>query len=416
MSEETNDSEFDPFELSSNEPKPRAAAGRGLAWLAVLLALCASAGSGYLLWEDARKGGEVAGYTQKIDRMDADQAALRQAIAELDDRFVQPGQSPTAQQFGKLTRAVDELSIRVAAMDDWVLEAQGQRQTLESAMFELQQHVGTLTETVAALTIMRDTPLERLDMLEVDSLLRLATERLQIFGSLSAADQALALADQRLADMDDPMYLPVRQRIERARRALAEVEMPDRVAWEGRVAALQRQIPGWPLRGEADRNIPTASDEDAVGIWARLKRTLSGLVTVRRTVAGESDPLTTADQDYLRQGVWLQLEAARLAIMRNDPDAYQRSLARVGDTLENQFNVNVDSVKAARDEVESLATLELASELPDISAPWRQLRTLREAVQGTEAAAVEPARSDSGGPAEQDQNISDEAGNEEGAG
>jgi uroporphyrin-3 C-methyltransferase len=416
VSEETNDSEFDPFELSSDEPTPRAAAGRGLAWLAMLLALSAAAGSGYLLWKDVRMGGEVAGQTRTISRMDADQAALREAIADLDGRFVQPGQLPTAQQFGTLTRAVDELSARVAAMDDRVLEAQGQRQTLESAMFELQQQVGTLTETVAALTIMRDTPVERLDMLEVDSLLRLATERLQIFGNVSAADQALALADQRLADMDDPMYLPVRQRIERARRALAEVVMPDRVAWEGRVAALQRQVSGWPLRGEIDRNIPTVSDEDAVGIWARLKRTLSGLVTVRRTVADESDPLTAADQDYLRQGVWLQLEAARLAIMRSDPDAYQRSLARVGDTLESHFKLNVDSVKAAHEEVESLTTLELATELPDISAPWRQLRTLREAAQRTEPAAVEAARGDSSGPAEQRQNTSEDAGNEEGAG
>ena len=46
---------------------------------------------------------------------------------------------------------------------------------------------------------------------------------------------------------------------------------------------------------------------------------LSSLVTVRRRVRLKTSRLLSLDDmDYLRQGLWLQLESARLALMRND--------------------------------------------------------------------------------------------------
>ena len=61
--------------------------------------------------------------------------------------------------------------------------------------------------------------------------------------------------------------------------------------------------------------------EDA-GWWESFKQTLSSLVTVRRRVPEDRSMLTLEDKDYLRQGLWLQLESARLALMRNDSAVY----------------------------------------------------------------------------------------------
>jgi uroporphyrin-3 C-methyltransferase len=88
--------------------------------------------------------------------------------------------------------------------------------------------------------------------------------------------------------------------------------------------------------------------------------------------------LSLDDKDYLRQGLWLQLESARLALMRNDTSVYSGSLDRVNDTVEQFFQNGSSGVQALLLEVAALKQVNIAPEMPDISAPWTQLRQLRD--------------------------------------
>jgi len=101
-------------------------------------------------------------------------------------------------------------------------------------------------------------------------------------------------------------------------------------------------------------------------------------VTVRRRVSEEESLLSLEDKDYLRQGLWLQLESARLALMRNDAGVYASSLDRVEGTLEQFFKHGSPPVQALLNDVAAMKQLEIAPEMPNISAPWTQLRQLRD--------------------------------------
>jgi uroporphyrin-3 C-methyltransferase len=220
-----------------------------------------------------------------------------------------------------------------------------------------------------------DAPGE-LDVAEVDYLLRLANERLTLFGDTQAADRALALADSHLAAMDNPAYLVVRQEISAARRKLASVDAPDPVDVASRIDTLQEAIPGLPFRG-GEALDSGAAEADGSSWWERLKSTLAGLVTIRRSTAEENLELSLEDKDFVRQRLWMQLEAAHLALLRRDEDAFRDALTRARKTVATWFEPGSGAVQSFDGGLAELAGTSLRADLPDISGPWSTLRLLR---------------------------------------
>ena len=216
-----------------------------------------------------------------------------------------------------------------------------------------------------------------LDIAEIDFLLRTSSERLQLFADPVAADLALQAADVQIEALDDPMFLSVRQRIAAARQALAAVPELDRVQLISKITDLQSKVPGLPFRGEAVIQPEPELPEDA-GWWQSFKNSLSSLVTVRRRVPDDQSLLSLDDKDYLRQGLWLQFESARLALMRHDSEVFIGSLDRVDTTVEQFFENGSSEVQALLLGVTALKQIDIAPEMPDISGPWTQLRQLRD--------------------------------------
>jgi uroporphyrin-3 C-methyltransferase len=97
--------------------------------------------------------------------------------------------------------------------------------------------------------------------------------------------------------------------------------------------------------------------------------------------------LSLEDKDYLRQGLWLQFESARLALMRYDTDVYMGSLERVNETVEQFFHNDSSEVQVLLEELAALKQVNIAPEMPDISAPWTQLRQLRDSRRLLQSAA-----------------------------
>jgi uroporphyrin-3 C-methyltransferase len=132
-----------------------------------------------------------------------------------------------------------------------------------------------------------------------------------------------------------------------------------------------------PFRGEVEPQAQAELPDDA-GWWASFKHTMSSLVTVRRRVPEDQLLLSLEDKDYLRQGLWLQLESARLALMRNDAGGWNGSLDRLSDTVEQFFQGDSTAVQALLREITALKQVNIAPQMPDISAPWAKLRQLRD--------------------------------------
>jgi uroporphyrin-3 C-methyltransferase len=253
-------------------------------------------------------------------------------------------------------------------------------ESTEESLAEQEARLVAVESGLAALAVRGESPTRRLELEEVDYLLRTANERLQLFGDLASAERALELADAQLQAIDDPLYLPVRRAIAAARLSLEAVPRPDFVALNETLAAVQARIPALPFEGEVATG-PEAPDaaqpgDAEPGLWQRFKATLAGLVTVRRRGA-EEELISIEDKDYLRQGLWLQLETARLALMRRDEALYGEALQRAGDTLTGHFAADSAPVVALREQLADLRAVPLGAEYPDISAPWARLQRLR---------------------------------------
>lgn len=377
VSQADTEQEFDPFAA----PRRNRGGLAAVAWLALLVALLAAGLAGWEWWQ------QRVGQAMELDAR-AELAGLRAGQARLIERL--ETLEGLAGDFREQAGALRDLQAQAARLRADI-EAAATRsgtegrllQAIGASQDELRDRVAGLEAGLAAVAARSEAPETRIELTQVEYLLRTAAERLQLYRDRRSAEAALALADSQLRDLDDPAYLPVRRSIADALLALESVESPDLVALGAGLDRLQARIPALPFAGEetpatlppADPGAATPSEP---GIWARVKATLAGLVTVRRRVADEP-LLSLGDRDFLRQGLWLQIESARLALMREDAGAYRAALDRAGATLRQQFATGSDAVQQALATLEEMRAAELDTEVPDISAPLEQLRLLRSA-------------------------------------
>src|SRR5690606_31859057 len=141
--------------------------------------------------------------------------------------------------------------------------------------------------TLSARSAESDTELE---LEEIDYLLRMAQERLELFGDTRTADRALQLADQQVLAFDNPMFIALRREIAAARRALAAADVTGMVALGAELDGVQDSLSQLPFHGGTEQaGTPTAAAGATADLpgGERLKNTLSGPVTVRRVADAE---------------------------------------------------------------------------------------------------------------------------------
>ncbi len=360
--------EFDPFAAPAGKP-PRSGVFIGL--LALVLALAVGGWNGWLWWQERQAQGETAVVADSLQQLERGQAELLRAqqaqgarLATVEKLELESGLAQLDEALADARSVAGSDRARLASLEAQLLETRGLLDRLESR--------------VAALVVRGESPRQGLELAEVDYLLRSANERLRLYGDARSAAQALALADAQLGAMDDPVYLPVRQSIAAAVLALDAVQRPDMVALTEGLSSLQARIPGLPFPGEVSivtEAGPAVTEEQ--GIWARFTGAMSGLVTVRRE---QEDLLLVSleDKDTVRQALWLQLEAARLALLREDNAAYQSALERASGTLTRYFDVDSDTVTGFETSLGRLQAVSLAVAWPDISEPWTRLKSIRD--------------------------------------
>ncbi len=375
MSSPNEEPEFDPFAHDSRTGKSRRSS-TGVAWLALLLGLLAIASGAYQWWLDRAVNNAEQDRQLAIGSLQRSQSEFQQMLESYRSRLESVEQQDDSGAFAAIRTELRTIQTALAEAGLDSADDQAMFEAAQASMMGLQQRIDALETSVAALAVRGDTPGKRMDVAEVDYLLRLAAERLAMFADVRSADHALEIADSQLEALDDPLYLPVRRAISRSRQALQDHPALDVLQISARIAALQSSIPALPLVGETALE-PVAETTVDAGLWQRIKSALSPLVKVRRRVDVDQ-VLSLEDKDFLRQGLWLQLESARLALMRNDAEAWEWSLTRAHDNLKDRFENTAEAVRAAMVEVGQLIKVALVQQLPDISAPWSQLRLLRE--------------------------------------
>lgn len=394
MSSEISQVETDALEpLESGEDeqpgKPRRR-GSFAAALAFLFALAALAGTAWMWWQDQSSAGqqEERVFTE-IARLESSDSELGLKLQQLGDEVKSLGAADDGAKFAALESQLASNRAQLQQAERAIREQTALMQSLQAMTDAMRDRLLAAEAALSAVSTRSVAAGAELDVAEVDYLLRLANERLQLFADPEAADQALAVADQHLAALDNPAFYGVRQEISVARQALAAVDIPDYLEVAEELDAVQAEIPGLPFPGDPAQ--PPAEATDAGdGWWAKLKGVFASLVTVRRSAGEGEGRISLEDKDYVRQRVWLQLEIAHLALMRRDQAAFRGAVERVRESVDYWFDPDDSRVQSVAGRLSRLAALQIAAELPDITAPWTRLKSIRAVGIASAPAATPP--------------------------
>jgi len=221
---------------------------------------------------------------------------------------------------------------------------------------------------------------------EAEYFLRIANAQLNLVGNVDISLRALELADAKIKDLGDPGLTRVRAKISDERTALKAVPRPDAEGIVLTLGSLAQTLDTLPLSHMAPDHFSAQSDQVTETGWRRAWRVivtaLGSIISIRRNDETIAPLMSATEETLLVRSLDVELQLARLAVMRNEGALYRQSLATVADRLEKYFDQDSPQVKAAQATLSTLAKARLPEELPDISGSLSLLLNL-----GDEAAA-----------------------------
>ncbi len=342
-------------------PSPGSAArprrtGRVLATFALLLSLVAIGSSGYLVYE-AWSTDPNARFEAAIGAYQADLAAFQRATAA-----------------------------EVAALGNEIARYRTDLEELNQSLTEARAAMAEATTDNLATA--PPTPREW-KLAEVEYLLTIASHRLGMQEDAEGAQGLLALADQRLAELDDFRFHDVRALLAEDQLALKTLEHADTQGVFLRLEAVKGLLDSLPLRlpAYASGEDPTSNDalepEQDAGMFDALLDRIGGLVRFRRHQGEALRPLLAPEEaEYLEQHLRLALERAQLAVLRRDQDIFAVSLGAARDWLHRFLDPERAAVGEAIGELDELRRIDLRLDPPDISRSLDRLRELRHGGDG----------------------------------
>lgn len=329
----------------SAPPPPRRNGRRPGLWLALLaliIALLAVLGAGYL-WQQQQQLRSTM--QDRLTALQRDDAALRSDWSDRAEQLQQRAErlSQAQQELRDSVESVRELAGR--SRRDWMLA-------------------------------------------EVEYLLRIANRRLQLQRDVGTAMAALSSADARLRELADPGLTDVRQEIARELDALRATERPDIEGMSVQLTSLSEQVDQLPVKAaRAPERTPQEVQTDTQPLsakqWreaaARAWQAIKSLVVIRRRDE-PIQPLLGPEQEFaVREGLRLKLESARVALLRQNQDLYRSSLQGAQAWLQRYFIPDDSRSQAMQQTLQQLQSRTIQVALPDISASLRTLRdTMRQ--------------------------------------
>ncbi len=350
------------------EEKPIKRGSNAVAWLALLLSAVALAAVAYTIsrdWLAASDTSALDAYesvNNRVTETTQSLSALDARVQDLDGR-----DSGVTEEIDALRRELDE---RVRLLS-----------SLPARMTSIESSVASLAGVSAGT---RDTWL----LAEAEYYLQIANAQLQLANNPHLAAMALSMADERVVQMGNPALTDVRRAISDELAALEVMEKPDVEGATMTLASLARVVDSLPMRRAAETaDEEETPDPDAGNVqraWSSVKNAMSGLVKV--TPPDQSNlALVTPDAEYfLRNNLALQLQTARLALLRGEQAVFEQTLDDSAALLSDYFDGDSAQVASAQETLSEIRGNVFTTSVPDISGSLqllRQYRTLRENTQ-----------------------------------
>jgi uncharacterized protein HemX len=343
-------------------PQPRRGTSP-VSWLALFLALLTLAAVGYMIVEERRTRAVEQSSSASLERLQSRIDESRQTLSSLDDSL------------DGLVSSDEDLETRIAGLQRELEQRADVLDSLPGRMSNLENSVAALQGASAGA---RDTWL----LAEAEYYMQIANAQLQLGNNPQLAMLALEMADERVVQMANPALTDVRRALAEELAALEAMEKPDLEGATLTLASLARVVDSLPLRAAGSRGAGEgdASDDEqgaAARAWASVKDAMSGLVKVTPPDE-ETRALLTPDAAHLiRSNLALQLQAARLALLRGEQSIFEQSLDDADALLAQYFDAGSAQVASAQETVAEIRDSMVAVKAPDISESLRLIRQFR---------------------------------------
>jgi uroporphyrin-3 C-methyltransferase len=311
------------------------------------------------------------------------QAALAGRLASIDEKLQAADTAQTQNQSG--------------------LAAQGRRlDTVESGLSRLEDEAASVRALYQEAADSRNEAL----LLEIEQSLTLAQQQLQIADNAAGAIAALQSADDRLARLPSPRFLPLRRAIAHDLQALRTspfADIPDLSrklevalsAIDHRPTRFATPLPATAAVAPPD-GAPVAASSAAPAdagqwallsaFWQEIKQIFGSLVRVRRLDNPEATlPLDARQAEALRQSIVLRLLNARLALLLRDAPTYRLEIAAVRKALERHFAP--EAVKPVDALLAQLAAAPVGQPLPALTESLVALEAIQNRADAVTAEA-----------------------------
>jgi uroporphyrin-3 C-methyltransferase len=322
--------------------------GNSVALFALLLALIAVAGSGYIGWMLYQQTDQLHALQTVSDGHRQQSQSLQQSIASSKD---------------STTRSFAVSDKKIAALSA----------ALQESNAIIEGHSRRLLSLTATTT-------DDWRLAEVEYLLRLANQRILTSKDGESALNLLRASDQILLELNDPRLFSVRESIAQDRAALAIVGQQDLDGVFLQLSALARVIDQLPLlvvpefTTERENVVAATAISETEGWQQKLQaiglstwRELKSLLVIQSRDVDIKPLLPPEQQYYLRNNLRLLISQAQLALLDGRQTAYADSLSNASQWLDDYFPVDEAVIQAVIAELEQLQSLQVEVELPDVS-------------------------------------------------
>lgn len=325
------------------------------------------------------------------------------------------------QSGGRLDATREALSRRLADSENLQREAQASARQNREALDALQAKVGVLEARLAEMQSQQmalDTMYQELSrvrddrlLAEIEQAVSIAAQQLQLAGNVEAALIALQGAEARLAKNAQPQFLPLRKLINRDIERLKGLPGADVPGIALKLDSVLNAVSNLPLafeqrpaqakpekKARSDKSVEVKVEagvetagaaatpaEASAFDWQAMARSwladlwheLRQLVRIERLDRPDPGLLAPRETYFLRENLRLRLLSARLALLARDGRSFASDLQQAEAWLERYFDTRAADVQEARQQLKSLARLDVMREPADLNETLSALRNFK---------------------------------------
>ena len=325
----------EPVTHISEQPK----SGRGIAAIALGLAIISAASAGFVWWQQQQQQIHYEGVIQQQkQQISGLEKSIQQSLDQQIQSHVDAQSKPIQQQVAKLDHLI-------------------------------QQEIKQLKEGYQLLSGRRSSDWI---LAEAQYLVKLASRKLYLEQDFDTAKTLLINADDRLGGLREESITELRTALHQDIARLKELPVVDTVGIHAELSGLLVRVDGLTLR---QRYLPKSEEvkglqlsENVDDVWQNLSSSfqtfLDDFVKIRRVDQGQLPVVSPEQSWFIKSQIKMALIEAQQAALLKEPKAYAASLNQVATWVEAYFEPKAEQVQSMLGEVQTLAKRPVKTTLP----------------------------------------------------